>query len=164
MLPARAGFWLSGPILVAALLGELLWYLLRALVFPFQRAGAREWARRAIVGGGPALPADTGAHSGSGTATGAKPPARAGAAVGRAPLAIAAAALLALAGCTTFPGASFQDQIDGLAWSTYELFLSEHPMDNLEDIGLDLQAILFGRDFEDATHKQLVESLEMLGW
>ena len=51
LLPARAGFWLSGPIHAAALLGELLWYLLRALVFPFQRAGACEWARRAIVGG-----------------------------------------------------------------------------------------------------------------
>ena len=147
LLPSHVGFWFSGPCLVVAVLFEAIYNLLRALFFPLQRRSTRERMHRLILAGGSSPRLAEERAKGVFLA-----------------LFLAGAVVLLGAGCTTFPGASFEKQVKELNWSTTNLFLSESPADNLADIGGDLKTIFLGRSYEDLKLHELVHTFEMLGW
>ena len=72
-------------------------------------------------------------------------------------LVLAASVLLLGVGCTSFPGASFGDQIDQLNWSA-EAFASGDG--KIEDALLDFHSMLIG----DLSGEQLWDTFEQFGW
>lgn len=95
------------------------------------------------------------------------------------------------ASCSSFPGSSFEKQVDELAWSTHVVFLDEPPAESLRMIGEDTREILLGtawselawdieqmfydpkwyRSLRDDTAdlvsweaREFTENFEMLGW
>jgi hypothetical protein len=72
-------------------------------------------------------------------------------------LVLSMAALFLAAGCTSFPGASFGDQIDELSWSAEALASGDG---KIEEALLDFHSMFIG----ELSAEPLRETFEQLGW
>lgn len=129
-IPRWCGFWVSAPLLVISVLIEGVHGIIAAIHFFFSRKRQREKFKAMLLDQGRRL---------------------AGA------LVLAVCALFLQVGCTSFPGASFGDQVDQLNWSVAALTSSGGSM---EDGLLDFHTMFIG----DLSSDRLRETFEQLGW
>lgn len=128
-IPRWCGFWLSGPLLFASVLIEGMYSTIAAVHFFFTRKRQRERFKAMLLGQGRIAAA----------------------------LVLATSVLLVSVGCTSFPGASFGDQIDQLSWSA-EALASDNGKP--ADVFLDFHSMFIG----DLNSDALAETFEQLGW
>ncbi len=127
LIPRWCGFWLSGPLLFASVFLEGVHATIAAIHFLLTRKRQRERFKAMLQG----------RLAGS--------------------LVLAASVLLLEVGCARFPGSSFGDQVDHLAWSA-EALASGDGMS--EDALLDFHFMFIG----DLSVEPLRDSFEQIGW
>lgn len=126
-IPRWCGFWLTGSLLVMSVLIEAIYSTVAAIHFVFTRKRQRERFKAMIQGRLTAA------------------------------LALCMAALFLMVGCTSFPGASFEDQVDELSWSAEALASGDG---KIEDALLDFHSMFIG----DLSAEPLRETFEQFGW
>jgi hypothetical protein len=136
--------WLRMLRLLASVAAEGLASLAQMVIFPWRRRRVREAVRRALAGAG----------RGGAARRGPVAPA----------LVIAAAAGFGFlgSGCasSTFPGSSFEKQVDELGWSVWTMALSQ-----FKDRPVWYESLADDtRDLVDLELNELPDSLIMLGW
>ena len=127
LIPRWCGFWLSGPLLLVSVLLEGVHATIAAIHFLLTRKRQRERFKAMLQGRLAGI------------------------------LVLAASVLLLEVGCASFPGSSFEDQIDQLSWSAEALTSGDG---EIKDALLDFHFMLIG----DLSLEPLRDSFEQLGW
>lgn len=130
LIPGWCGFWLTAPLLVISVVIEGIHGVIAAIHFLFTRKRQRERFRAMLIGRGGRL---------------------------AAALLVMVTPLVLQVGCTSFPGSSFDDQMDQLSWSAEALASGDG---KIEDVLLDFYSMCIG----DLSTDELEDTFEQLGW